>query len=251
MNYMDKVSRRIVELREEKGETQQELADAIGITRQSLSRYEIAARTINVDVLGALARHFEVSSDYLLGLSDVKSTEQDTKIACKVTGLSEKAIENIKISFRNVPPDVAHFLSLNVFALQSIQECGKKTPDISDLIVEDDSPIGKKVILDFLESDAFVSVLVNLSTAVVCNVRQNAKIQEEMDTYKLKFMKEFADGYKAMLEKIYNEHRLHLLEIYDASSRFVEEYDGTWILEEMKEENVEVTDNAQHHQTQE
>lgn len=93
MNYMDKVSKRIVELREERGETQQELADAIGITRQSLSRYEIAARTINVDVLGALARHFCVSADYLLGLSDVKSTEHDMQIACNVTGLSEKAID--------------------------------------------------------------------------------------------------------------------------------------------------------------
>ena len=95
MNIMDKVSRRIVELREEKGETQQELADAIGITRQSLSRYEIAVRTINVDVLGALAQHFGVSSDYILGLSDVRSTDQDMKTACEVTGLSENALNGL------------------------------------------------------------------------------------------------------------------------------------------------------------
>lgn len=95
MEFMDKVSKRIVELREAKGETQQELADAIGITRQSLSRYEIAARTINVDVLGALAQHFNVTTDYLLGLSDVKSTEQDMKIACELTGLSEEAIYSL------------------------------------------------------------------------------------------------------------------------------------------------------------
>ncbi len=92
MDYMDNVSKRIVSLREEKGETQQELANAIGITRQSLSRYEIAARTVSVEVLGALAQHFNVSADYLLGLSDVKSTEQDMQTACEVTGLSEKAV---------------------------------------------------------------------------------------------------------------------------------------------------------------
>lgn len=96
MEFMDKVSKRIVELREAKGETQQELADAIGITRQSLSRYEIAARTINVDVLGALAQHFNVTTDYLLGLSDIKSTEQDMKIACEMTGLSEKSINTLR-----------------------------------------------------------------------------------------------------------------------------------------------------------
>lgn len=102
MDYMDNVSKRIVSLREEKGETQQELANAIGITRQSLSRYEIAARTVNAEVLGALARHFDVSADYLLGLSDVRSTEQDMKTACEVTGLSEKAVLSLcKIKEKN------------------------------------------------------------------------------------------------------------------------------------------------------
>ena len=96
MDYMDNVSKRIVSLREEKGETQQELANAIGITRQSLSRYEIAARTVSVEVLGALAQHFNVSADYLLGLSDVRSTEQDIQTACEVTGLSEETITKLK-----------------------------------------------------------------------------------------------------------------------------------------------------------
>lgn len=96
MDYMEKVSKRIVSLREEKGETQQELADAIGITRQSLSRYEIAARTINIEVLGTLAQHFGVSADYLLGLSDVRSTEQDMQAACEMTGLSEETITKLK-----------------------------------------------------------------------------------------------------------------------------------------------------------
>lgn len=91
-DYMDYVSNRIVALREEKGETQQELADAIGITRQSLSRYEIAARTISIDALGQIAQHYDVSVDYLMGLSDIKSTEQDMKTACAVTGFSESEI---------------------------------------------------------------------------------------------------------------------------------------------------------------
>ena len=96
MDYMEKVSKRIVSLREEKGETQQELADAIGITRQSLSRYEIAARTINIEVLGVLAQHFGVSADYLLGLSNVRSMEQDMQAACEMTGLSEETIAKLK-----------------------------------------------------------------------------------------------------------------------------------------------------------
>lgn len=256
MDYMDKVSKRIVELREEKGETQQELADAIGITRQSLSRYEIAARTINVDVLGALARHFEVSADYLLGLSDVKSTEQDMKVACEVTGLTEKAIENIKISFRNVPPDVARFMSFHLELLEFSQKENdeKESDTILDILHEVD-PIAKKIIIDFLESDEFVSILVNIVSAVISNKEQHAEADKTLNEYKLNHIKEFADGYKALTERLHNKHKLNLLEIYDTSSQFVEEYDGAWILEAIEKENMEyqqeVTDNAQHHETQE
>ena len=112
MNFMDVVSKRIVELREEKGETQQELANAIGITRQTLSRYEIAARTVNADVLAALAQHFKVSTDYLLGLSDIRSTVKNMQTACEVTGLSEKAIENIK-SLEYRMPDMIRKENMN------------------------------------------------------------------------------------------------------------------------------------------
>lgn len=90
----------------------QELANAIGITRQTLSRYEIAARTVNADVLAALAQHFKVSADYLLGLSDIRSTVQNMQTACEVTGLSEKAIENIK-SLEYRMPDIIRKENMN------------------------------------------------------------------------------------------------------------------------------------------
>ena len=92
MNTLKNVSERLIALREEQGETQQQLADAIGITRQTLSRYEIGMRTMGVDILAELAKHFVVSADFLLGLSDVKSTDKDMQTACAVTGLSEEAI---------------------------------------------------------------------------------------------------------------------------------------------------------------
>lgn len=122
MDYMDNVSKRIVSLREEKGETQQELANAIGITRQSLSRYEIAARTVNAEVLGALARHFGVSADYLLGLSDVRSTEQDIRTACEVTGLTEETIKSLQTLVKvKETTMISSFSGEKV--LQAIEQC--------------------------------------------------------------------------------------------------------------------------------
>ena len=86
---------RLLNLREERGETQDQLAKAVGITRQSLSRYETNERTPNIELIYNIAKHYEVSADYLLGLSDVKSLDNRVQAACEVTGLSEKAILNL------------------------------------------------------------------------------------------------------------------------------------------------------------
>ena len=57
------LAERLIELRESNNLTQQELADKLGITRQSLSLYERAERTINIDVLMEISRCFNVSTD--------------------------------------------------------------------------------------------------------------------------------------------------------------------------------------------
>lgn len=47
-----------------------------------------------------IARYYDVSTDYLLGLSNVKSTDTVLKGVCEYTGLSEKAVNVLK-RFRN------------------------------------------------------------------------------------------------------------------------------------------------------
>ena len=63
---------RIKKLREKRGLIQEILAAELGITQQMLSKYERDTSTIKVDVLKELAKYFNVTTDYLLGLSDVK-----------------------------------------------------------------------------------------------------------------------------------------------------------------------------------
>lgn len=87
---------KIIELRKESGLSQAKLAEMAGVTQQTLSRYEKGERQASLDFVITVADIFRVSADYLLGLSDVKSTEQDIKTACKVLGLPQKAVENIK-----------------------------------------------------------------------------------------------------------------------------------------------------------
>lgn len=87
---------KIVNLRKEKGFPQAKLAKLTGVTQQTLSRYEKGERQASLDFVACAAKVFGVSADYLLGLSDVKSTEQDIQTACEVTQLSEKAVKMLK-----------------------------------------------------------------------------------------------------------------------------------------------------------
>ena len=55
------------ELREQKGVTQKEVADAIGCTATVYSRYESGEREPDISTLCSLADYFEVSTDVLIG----------------------------------------------------------------------------------------------------------------------------------------------------------------------------------------
>ena len=55
------------ELREQKGVTQKEVADAIGCTATVYSRYERGEREPDISTLCSLADYFKVSTDALIG----------------------------------------------------------------------------------------------------------------------------------------------------------------------------------------
>ena len=62
-------------LRNEKNMSQQELADALGISKSSINMYERGERQPNFEVLETIADFFNVDIDYLLG-----RTNKTTKI---------------------------------------------------------------------------------------------------------------------------------------------------------------------------
>ena len=63
---------RIKQLREKRGLIQEILAAELGITQQMFSKYERDVTLIKVDILKKIATYFNVTTDYLLGVSDVK-----------------------------------------------------------------------------------------------------------------------------------------------------------------------------------
>ena len=61
---------RIRLLRLRRGLTQKELGDAVGLTNRAVSMIEKGGQGTTLEKLVLLARFFEVSTDYLLGLKD-------------------------------------------------------------------------------------------------------------------------------------------------------------------------------------
>lgn len=74
------------------GETQEALAASIGVSREIIQHWERGTRHIKADHIKSLAQHFNVSSDYLLGLADVSSNKSEVITTCNYTGLSEEAV---------------------------------------------------------------------------------------------------------------------------------------------------------------
>lgn len=101
-------SQRLKELREEQGWSLQNLADNLEVSRASVGYYEKGERVPDIEVLVSISKLFNVSTDYLLGLTDIKNTSLDVKIACKVTGLSESAVKAL-LGYSEIP---AYLISL-------------------------------------------------------------------------------------------------------------------------------------------
>lgn len=70
MKELEIFAERVHMLRKQRGMSQKELGEAIGLSHKSISTIESGSRTTTLEKLVALARFFQVSTDYLLGLCE-------------------------------------------------------------------------------------------------------------------------------------------------------------------------------------
>ncbi|MDE6276069.1 MAG: helix-turn-helix domain-containing protein [Clostridia bacterium] len=68
---MNEFVKRLKELRKEKNLTQVQLAKATKLTASAISSWENNTRMPNAQAIITLAKFFEVTTDYLLGVSEV------------------------------------------------------------------------------------------------------------------------------------------------------------------------------------
>lgn len=92
-NETNIVGNRIKEIRGKM--SQDEFVEKVGISRGALSYYENGKRNPDCNVIKSICLNFNVSADYILGLTDTKTADTNIKAVCEYTGLSERTVKMI------------------------------------------------------------------------------------------------------------------------------------------------------------
>ena len=83
---------RFIQLCSQEQKTLDDWGNTFGVTRQTITNWQLGESAPNVIALAKIAEHFGVSTDYLLGLSDTRNPDVSARAAVAYTGLSEKAV---------------------------------------------------------------------------------------------------------------------------------------------------------------
>jgi len=94
--YLTTFQRRLSQLRNTHGITQQDLANAVGLERKTIAKYENGGASPKLENVVAIAKHFGVSCDYLLGFTDVKTTDVNVQVAVAKYGLNEESLKTLE-----------------------------------------------------------------------------------------------------------------------------------------------------------
>ena len=70
---------RLKDIREDRDITQKEIADYLHIKQNTYSQYESGKRQLPIEALIALANYYHVTTDYLLGVSDIPNPYRDSR----------------------------------------------------------------------------------------------------------------------------------------------------------------------------
>jgi len=89
-------AKRIDEYLRDKKITQFELAKISGVSQATITGWLRDNVEPKVTGITNIANALDVSTDYLLGRTNIKSPEPDVQAACKLTGLSDKSISILK-----------------------------------------------------------------------------------------------------------------------------------------------------------
>ena len=112
-----KIGARLRQLRLEKGITQEQLAEAFGVSAQAVSRWENDTAYPDITLLPGLAIYFETSTDALMGMDELRNMQLVIKLHGDVNRLvmegdTQGAVALIRDALRIYPDDAGLLMTL-------------------------------------------------------------------------------------------------------------------------------------------
>jgi len=100
---MTVLGKRLKQARKNKGITQMDAANILGISNGTLSGYERNYRDPDTETLNKMANLYEVSNDWLLGKSDNPERNNDIVLEDDIDPELQKFIEEVKVWYKDEP----------------------------------------------------------------------------------------------------------------------------------------------------
>ena len=119
------IGKRIKDMRLEKGMSQQELGDMIGVTKVSICGYENGTRTPSLETFCILADIFDTTTDYLLGRED------ESRVSNALPDLNKKDTRDIARDLEKTLKDLENSEDALMFDGEPIDEHTKEMIRIS------------------------------------------------------------------------------------------------------------------------
>ena len=96
------IGKKIQQAREEKGLTQADLAQSLGLTQAALSNYELGKRRLYLHQIEDIARHLERDLEYFIGSGESGTAERPPKaspmrelVLSRIRDMGEKELRSL------------------------------------------------------------------------------------------------------------------------------------------------------------
>lgn len=199
ISSIDRFAQRLKTLRKERGITQQQLADGVGISKGGLSYYENAGRTPDISILERFADYFGVTTDYLLGRTNAQTPKAKLQAVCNHTGLSDKTV-NLLSDLKENSPDQLRVIN---FLLEQAAGDMDIVYDLDDTDNYDGSILNAVVryLSRYNEYDEYLAENISSSDEGISNAIQNALHQLVLN----QAVTALKNGVDAMIDILYGD----------------------------------------------
>ena len=93
--YDDVLNKRLRDLMDSSNTRTEDFANAVGVSSSAVRMWHTGYSRPDIEKLPLICRFFNVSADYLLGISEIPSSDIETRDICEKTGLDANAMLNL------------------------------------------------------------------------------------------------------------------------------------------------------------